>query len=147
MISVAADVGTFIDVEASLIEQAIRAVLAEERVGAGRVSVALVGDAQIRDLNRKYLGKDAVTDVIAFALHEPGAPVVGDVYVCFEQAHRQSQELGVPLDEELVRLTVHGVLHTLGYDHPDERREASPFFQRQEALVATLRSLETDRVV
>jgi probable rRNA maturation factor len=56
--------------------------------------------------------------------------------VGFEQATRQAGELGVPIDEELVRLAIHGTLHVLGHDHPeDDERERSSMFVLQERLV------------
>ena len=64
---------------------------------------------------------------------------MGDVYIGYEQAHRQAGELGFDPEEELVRLVVHGVLHVLGYDHPEgEDRTGSPMFERQEALVRAI---------
>jgi probable rRNA maturation factor len=61
-----------------------------------------------------------------------------------EQAARQAAELGVPLDEELLRLVIHGTLHVLGYDHPDsdEERAGSPMYRRQEALLTELLAAE-----
>lgn len=105
--------------------------------GAGEISVALLADADIRRLNREHLGHDRVTDVVAFPLWEEGEPVVGDVYVGLEQARRQAAAEGVPLAEELVRLAVHGTLHVLGWEHPEEasEREASPMYRRQERIV------------
>jgi probable rRNA maturation factor len=114
-------------------------VLSAEGVEAGRLSVALVGDESIAALHRDYLGHDGPTDVISFALHGPGQPLVGDVYVGAEQAARQAAEWGVPLEVELLRLAIHGTLHVLGYDHPEgEDREQSPMYHRQEQLIAEL---------
>lgn len=128
------------DPEASptaLLERAVRAVLESEGVDAGEVSLTLLDDRRIRELNREYLDADRPTDVIAFALHEPGDPVLGDVYVGLAQARRQAREAGVPLAEELVRLAVHGTLHVLGREHPaaGEERESSAMYREQERLV------------
>lgn len=112
-----------------------RSVPDEDAVG--ELSVALLDDPDIRRLNHEHLGHDRVTDVIAFPLWDEGEPVVGDVYVGFEQARRQAAAEGVPLEEELVRLVVHGTLHVLGWDHPEEAagREASPMYRLQERIV------------
>lgn len=116
-------------------EAAGRSVPEEDAVG--ELSVALLDDPDIRRLNHEHLGHDRVTDVIAFPLWDEGEPVVGDVYVGFEQARRQAAAEGVPLEEELVRLVVHGTLHVLGWDHPVEaaKREASPMYRLQERIV------------
>jgi rRNA maturation RNase YbeY len=114
-----------------------KALVAGHRPGL-EVSVALLGDDQMRDLNLRYLGRDASTDVLAFALGE-GDDLVGDVYIGYEQARRQAAELGVPLAEELARLAIHGTLHVLGHDHPEGRgRERSAMFRLQERLLAEL---------
>jgi probable rRNA maturation factor len=120
----------------TLLERGIRELLEAERVQGGEVSVTFLSDTEIRALNRDYLKRDRPTDVIAFALHRPGEDLLGDVYVGFEQARRQADELGIPLREELLRLAIHGVLHVLGYDHPEgTARESSPMYLRQEDLV------------
>jgi rRNA maturation RNase YbeY len=89
----------------------------------------------MRELNRRYLGKDVPTDVIAFALGE-GGDLVGDVYVGVEQARRQAEELGLAVEEELARLVIHGVLHVLGHDHPEgpERLRSHMFFLQERVL-------------
>ncbi len=115
--------------------RAVRATLADEGTKHGEISLTLVGDDRIRDLNRDYLDRDRVTDVISFALHGPGEPLLADIYIGYPQALRQAAELGLCAHEELVRLAIHGTLHAMGYDHPEEDRFASDFFRRQEALV------------
>jgi len=128
--------GVELSVPEAAVEEAVRAVLRAEGHAAAEVSVAFVGDEEITALNREYLGHDRPTDVISFALHEPGEPPLGDVYVGVDQARRQAGELGVDPAEELLRLAVHGTLHVLGYDHPEgEDRAGSEMFARQEALL------------
>lgn len=123
-----------VDVDVEALADAVRATLAEEGVEEAEVSVTLLGDEAIRDLNHRYLGKDRPTDVLAFSLGDE--TVLGDVYLGVDQARRQAEELGIPWEEELVRLAVHGALHVLGHDHPEgEERTASPMYARQEALV------------
>lgn len=118
------------------LEQACRAALASEGHEKGEVSITLLDDDGIGALNQEYFQKDGPTDVIAFPLHEPGEAVLGDIYLGFEQARRQASELGIPLEEELPRLTIHGVLHLLGYQHPEgEERLESEMFHRQEELL------------
>lgn len=132
----------FPDAPVTLIERAVRLALhdAYAPLGPGidgsEVSITLLDDEAIRTLNRDYLERDRVTDVIAFSLGEKGGPVLGDVYVGCEQAGRQAAELGVRADEELVRLAVHGTLHVLGHDHPEgPERLDSPMFALQERIV------------
>jgi len=126
-----------------LLTRGVRAVLEREGVEEGEVSVTLLPDPEIRELNRRYLGHDRVTDVLSFALNREGEPPLGDLYLGVEEAARQAAEAGVALEEELLRLAVHGTLHLLGWDHPEgEERLGSEMFQLQEALVAALMAEE-----
>lgn len=118
-------------------ERAARRALADAAIASAELSITLVDDAAIRDLNQRYLHRDGVTDVIAFTLGEPEErPLMGDVYVGVEQAWRQAEEVGVAFREELVRLTIHGVLHVIGHDHPEgPERAGSAMFRIQERLL------------
>ncbi len=121
----------------ALVRRGVERVMEHEGVDEGEVSVTCLGDDPMRKLNRTYLGHDRVTDVLAFPLHGQGEPPLGDVYIGVEQARRQAGELDIALDEELVRLAIHGVLHVLGYDHPEgprEVREKSAHYRLQERL-------------
>jgi probable rRNA maturation factor len=141
MVEVNSEVGEYADEELlALLEAAAIAVVTAENAGETDLSITLLDDAAISRLNLEYLGHDGPTDVISFRLETPFAAPTGDIYLGAEQAVRQAEELGVPVTEELVRLTVHGVLHVLGWDHPDEDRQDSPMYRRQEEI---LRVLET----
>ena len=120
----------------ALLEAGVLAVLAKGGISRGEISLTFLGDEEIQALNLEYLGKDRATDVIAFALHDPGAPPMGDVYVGYEQAGRQAKELRVELEEELLRLAIHGTLHVLGHEHPEgEERSASEMYLLQEEIL------------
>jgi probable rRNA maturation factor len=126
-----------------LLERAVQAAVdahgagpAREGSPTGEISLTFLDDDAIRRLNREYLDHDRVTDVISFSLPGPDGSLVGDVYVGLDQARRQAKEATVTLEEELVRLAIHGTLHVLGQDHPEgEDRQESPMFQLQERLV------------
>jgi len=117
--------------------------------------VVLVSDRDIRRLNRRFLGKDCLTDVLAFpyaaasegfqgppraagvASGEAARPPFGDIYIAFGVARRQARELGHPLLEELLTLAAHGALHLAGYDdHAPARRRV--MFARQDRIVRGL---------
>lgn len=87
-----------------------------------QLSILLVDDAGIQELNRDYLGKDRPTNVISFAMREgEGSDVqpdlLGDVVISAETAARDAAEAGVSFESELYFLLLHGILHLLGYDH------------------------------
>lgn len=75
----------------------------------------LSNDGSIRDLNKKYLGRDALTDVISFQADIPGIPLLGDIIIDINVADGQKENR--TLEEELQVLFLHGLLHLLGYDH------------------------------
>jgi probable rRNA maturation factor len=81
----------------------------------GAVTVAIVPDARVRALNRRYRRTDAPTDVLSFEALEPGA--LGDVVIAAGVARRQARAAGHSLGTELRILALHGLLHLLGYDH------------------------------
>jgi probable rRNA maturation factor len=137
VISVLLDDGGRPAIDGEELERAVRLACESQGASEGEVSVALLDDAAIGSLHEAHLHQEGPTDVLAFALYDEGEPVVGDVYVGIEQAARQAEELGVSLREELVRLVVHGTLHVLGLDHPEEAaaRDESPMYRTQESLV------------
>lgn len=119
----------------------VRLVLGAEHARGVSVSVTYVGNARMRALNMRHFRRRGDTDVIAFALPGPGAAIAGDVYVSPDAARTAADALGISVREEVMRLVVHGVLHVLGYDHPDgTARLTSPMWRRQEALLARARS-------
>ncbi len=127
-----------------VVERAARAALRDRGVEEGELSVTLLDDAGMAAMNRQWKGREGATDVLAFALHEEGAPLMGDVYVGVERAAEQATELGEPVARELARLAIHGTLHVLGLDHPEEGREESEMWRQQERILATLPDLESE---
>jgi probable rRNA maturation factor len=116
-------------------------VLRRERVRNAMLSIAFVTDRRIAALNREHLGHLGSTDVISFGFAPVGerCAVVGDVYIAPGVARRHARAHGEGVREELMRLVVHGVLHVLGHDHPeDESRYGSAMWRRQERLLRTL---------
>jgi rRNA maturation RNase YbeY len=116
-------------------------VLRAEKVRGALVSVAFVSDRAIAGMNEKHLRHKGPTDVISFGFDRPTTrdPVVGDIYIAPAVASRNAKSARRPVREELVRLLVHGTLHVLGYEHPeDEKRESSAMWRRQERLVSRL---------
>ena len=117
----------------------VRSVLRAEKVRHALISIAFVTERAMAQLNRAHRGRRGPTDVIAFGFARPddAAPVIGDIYIAPAVARANAREHGVPVREELARVVVHGALHVLGHDHPeDERRMESPMWRRQERILA-----------
>ncbi len=116
----------------ALARAAIAATLSESgrelRRGA-EVCVHLVGDADIRALNKQWRGRNAPTNVLSFPAVAPeqigAAKLLGDIFVAFETVSREAEDDGKPLADHFRHLVVHGFLHLLGFDHDvDVRAEA-----------------------
>jgi probable rRNA maturation factor len=137
----------FSDAPVDLLSRAVAIALDSQNVTAGAISLTLMGDEGIRALNQEYLGRGYVTDVISFMLSDPEdgvEPLLADVYLGFEQAVRQADQMGIKSHHELARLAIHGTLHVLGHDHPEgEDRVESPMWVLQETLLARLLDADT----
>lgn len=123
------------------LEAVARAALEHEAAADGDVSIVLTDENRIREMNRAYAGADAPTDVLSFADGEidpdSGRVYFGDIIICVPVAEVQAARSKHSLDDELALLTVHGILHLLGYDHarPSEQRE---MWTVQEAILGQL---------
>lgn len=105
------------------------------------LSVVLVDDREMRELNRTYRHVDKPTDVLAFAMREGDGSalhphVLGDVVISLQTAARQAGARAVDVADEVRMLLTHGVLHLLGYDHERSPAEARRMFRKQRALLA-----------
>ena len=130
--------GRRLPLPSGVVRRVVEAVLAGERRRAF-ISITFLGRESMRRLNARHKGRDEPTDVLSFALREPGGRVTGDVYICPWIAAREARARRIPLRQELVRLVVHGTLHALGRDHPEgEERTRSPMWRRQERYVEAL---------
>ncbi|WP_425806816.1 rRNA maturation RNase YbeY [Desulfitobacterium sp. Sab5] len=122
------------------ISEAIQAADGSEEA---EVSLTLVDDPRIHELNREYRGVDRPTDVLSFALQEEAEDepeimdfedeILGDIIISVERARAQAEEYGHSFERELVYLAVHGTLHLLGYNHEVEADKAE--MRRQEETV------------
>ena len=124
------------------------ALYAEHKAGPMDVTVMIANDEQIQKLNREFKGEDEITDVLAFNTYAKNDNIdadewpdfsgsgirsrvnkqrLGDIALCLPQVARQAAENGNTTDNELAMLTIHGVLHLLGYDHASLEEETVMF--------------------
>jgi probable rRNA maturation factor len=112
------------------------------------LSVVLVDEPAMEQLNRQWMDESGPTDVLSFPMdelrpgsadEEPQPGLLGDVVLCPQVARRQARTAGHSSEEELLLLTTHGILHLLGFDHaePDEEKE---MFELQRKLLLTFLS-------
>jgi probable rRNA maturation factor len=129
---------TRLPVAASRVRALAAFVLDRERTRHAWLQFTFVGRRRIARIHRALTGVAGPTDIVTLQ-HErqaPGAPVVGEVWIAPEVAWDNARQFGTTLRDECCRLVVHGVLHTLGWEHPtDATREQSAMWRRQEQLL------------
>lgn len=111
--------------------------LSQKNIG---ISVNLVDENKIQELNKKYRNKDKVTDVLSFPMlddnsknlkpktYNPGFVDIGDIFICLPFAKNQAKLENVSIERKLAQLVVHGFLHLLGYKHERSRSDAKRMF-------------------
>lgn len=103
-------------------------------------NVIIIDNDEIHALNKEYRGVDRPTDVISFALEDDDTfipleeRVLGDIYISIDKAKEQANAYGHSLLRELCFLTIHGILHLLGYDHMNEEEEKEMFTLQERVL-------------
>jgi probable rRNA maturation factor len=139
------------------LERLAQAILADMGETSAELGILFVGDHRMRGFNRRYRRKDRTTDVLAFAMREACAPhtlrrargrpvpltpdMLGDVVISIPTAWRQAKEARRSLDEELVYLLIHGILHLCGYDHERSERDARRMHRRERMVLRSLAQL------
>ncbi|PLX80943.1 MAG: rRNA maturation RNase YbeY [Desulfuromonas sp.] len=112
-------------------------ILSDSECPDAELSILLVDDAGIQNINRDYLQRDRPTNVISFSMREgedePLHPeLLGDVVISTETAARDAVEAGVPFEHELYFLLLHGILHLLGFDHERGTEEEAVTMENRE---------------
>jgi probable rRNA maturation factor len=114
-------------VDARALKRTLRELLEAVDESDAALSLTLVNDDEIKELNRIHRGKDKPTDVLSFPLDPSGLDgperLLGDIVISIDTARRQAADYDAPVQREVYRLAIHGLLHVLGHDHmePEER--------------------------
>ena len=146
-----------VDVAAGVEEQikaAIETALTEQGIPlACEINVLITDDGGIREVNRSMRGVDAATDVLSFPMFDmpagclptigwtdpdTGLLPLGDMCISLERAVAQAEEFGHSVEREICYLTVHSVLHLLGYDHMDEGPQKAQMREREEVILGAM---------
>ena len=131
-----------------LVRRCCNAVLRSEKFeGSAEISVSLVDNEEIHSINKQHRNIDKATDVLSFPLGEngeydinndTGAKMLGDIIISVETALEQSKEYGHSFQREMAFLTVHSMLHLLGYDHVNGGLEALRMREKEETVLTQL---------
>ena len=125
----------------------VHAVLRALKITGWEVSILFTDDERMRVLNRDYRGRDESTDVLSFAALDDELSVcpddafvpAGDIVIDLPQVERQARAFGVPGEQELRRMTIHGVLHLAGHDHTTNNFQEEPMLLLQERILDALK--------
>ena len=126
--------------ELTIVEDLVSFALDYLNINKAILNVIIVDENTIQKINKEYRGLDRVTDVISFALEddktfkENDFRVLGDIYICLNKAKNQALEYGHSFLREICFLSIHGLLHLLGYDHMDKKDEKE-MFELQELIL------------
>ena len=112
----------------------------------GELSILLVDDPQIEQLNRKYLNREGPTNVIAFPMREGSfgdlnPQLLGDVVISTDTAASEAVVADIPTETRITELLIHGILHLFGYDHENDEQEACRMEQKSSELISVVSGL------
>ena len=129
------------------IQKKARAILNALDCPDGELSIVIVDDARIADLNQTYLQHTGPTNVISFPMREGdfneiNPQVLGDVVISMDTCAREATEAGITTEARLDQLLIHGILHLMGYDHVNSESEARVMEAKSDDLLALLESLD-----
>ena len=104
------------------------------------ISLNLVSEDKMRELNRLYRNKDKATDVLSFPLSDEtlskyGIMPLGDIFICPSFAKVEAKRENIDIKDKLAQLTVHGFLHLLGYDHEKSKRDSKKMFDLENQIL------------
>ena len=130
-----------LELELNELEELLKDFCKREKLDNVLFNVIIVDEKEIHNINKTYRQIDSPTDVISFALEDEETMigpdkirVLGDIYICIEKVKSQAEEYKHSFKRELTFLTVHGLLHLLGYDHMNKEDEIKMFKKQEEVL-------------
>lgn len=133
---------TTVKIEEEFLKRVAKKVLQGENRKEDHLSIALVGQGRIRALNKKYLRKNRVTDVLTFGESQkfPILPKkelkLGEIVICLREVKKNAKRFGSAFEKELARVLIHGILHLLGYDHEKNKMGAEKMRKKEEYYFA-----------
>jgi len=138
------------EIDAGRIENVASRILEYLDLFDCEISILLVNDAEIRDINRRYLGRDYATNVISFPMAEGdysdvNAHVLGDVVVSVETARRDAERVHIPFEDIIDFFLIHGVCHLIGYDHEQPDGDAAAMIKKEDELFFALKGYVLER--
>ena len=122
------------------IKQTVQVILSALDFPDAEISILIVDDPQIEELNRKYLNRVGPTNVIAFAMREGEFAhltphLLGDVVISMETAAKEARNLDISVERRFNELLIHGILHLIGYDHEKSKQDSQRMEKKSQELL------------
>jgi len=140
------------EIDENFFKKLAQKVLKGEKKEKSDLSIALIGQGRMRKLNKKYLGKNRVTDVLAF----PESKVLlekfkigpaqkfqglGEIVICLREVKKNAKRFGSVFEKEIAACLIHGILHLLGYDHETSEEKAKEMEKKQQYYLSKILKL------
>ena len=143
------------ELEEAILKAAAESLKYEEFDENCEISVSIVDNEEIRQINKQFRNIDRATDVLSFPMltfeegeeaevNENDEIILGDIIISLERAREQAEEYGHSLKREIAFLTAHSMLHLLGYDHMDEGAQKRQMRSREEAIASAIPKMARD---
>ncbi|MCK4473993.1 rRNA maturation RNase YbeY [Candidatus Parcubacteria bacterium] len=113
-------------IDKELLKMVCEKVLQGEKTKEKNLSIALVGQGRMREINKKYRKKNRATDVLSFP--DNG---LGEIIICLREIKKNAKKDGFSFEKELTQVLIHGILHLLGYDHEKSEKQAKKMEEKQ----------------
>jgi len=120
-------------IDENFLKGVAKKVLKGENKEGGELSIALVGQGRMRELNKKYRRKNKVTDVLAFGQEEKFIKqFLGEIVICLREVKKNAKKFGLSFEKELARVLIHGILHLLGYKDEGLKQDVDKMRKKEE---------------
>ncbi len=126
---------TAVGIKKEFFKKIAKIVLEGEKQTKKELSIALVDQGRIRELNKRYRDKNRATDVLAF----PGDGL-GEIVICLREVKKNAKRFSSTFEKELARVLIHGVLHLLGYDHEKDKQLAEKMKEKDQHYLLQLKT-------
>jgi rRNA maturation RNase YbeY len=126
-------------IDENFLKKVAKIILEWEGKGKSDLSIALIGPGKMRKLNKRYLGKNRVTDVLAFGENSKFRGI-GEIVICLREVKKNAKRFGQSFEKELARVLIHGILHLLGYNHEKNEKEAEKMEEKEKYYLSLIKS-------
>ena len=135
-------------IDEKFLEKVAKEVLEGEGKDKFDLSIALIGPGKMRKLNKRYLGKNRVTDILAFGQTSrykvkdlrSKTQDLGEIVICLREVKKNAKKFKSSFEKELARVLIHGILHLLGYDHEKNEKEAEKMEEKEKYYLSLIKN-------